>query len=102
MTIRLNPNELVDVSGIEDIERKLGLIFRHYRRALDLTQAEVEARSGLKQSAICKFETHESVTLKVFLRYSQGLQLLPSAILRIAEEPEAFEEARALGTRFFG
>ena len=99
MAIQLDPNELVDLSSVEETQRNLGRLVRLNRRVLDLTQSGLGARSGVKQSSICKFEQHGCVTFEVFMKTARGLDLPAWALLKIAEDPNAFEAACSVKAR---
>lgn len=99
MVIHIGSTELVDVLGIEETQKNLGRLVRLNRRVLDLTQSNLGARAGVKQSSICKFEQYGCVTFEVFIRTARGLDLPAWALLKIAEDPEAFEEACSVKAR---
>ena len=99
MAIQLDPNSLVNLSGVEETQKNLGRVVRLNRRVLDLTQSSLGERAGVKQSAICKFEQHGCVSLEVFIRTARGLNLPAWAVLKIAEVPEALETAQIIKSR---
>lgn len=99
MAIQLDPNELVAVSAIEETQRKLGRLVRLNRRVLDLTQSGLGERAGVQQSSICKFEQHGCATFEVFIRTARGLDLPAWVLLKIAEDPDAFEAACSVRAR---
>lgn len=98
MSIQIEPNEEVDVTGIGETQKKLGRLVRLNRRVLDLTQSGLGERAGVRQSSICKFEQHGCVTFEVFIRTARGLGLPAWALLKIAEDPEAYEAACSIRT----
>jgi len=101
MTIQINPDKLASVSGIRETHQNLGKLIRLNRRALDLTQESLGERAGIKPSSICRFEQHGHATLDVFIRAARGLGLPSWALLKIAEDPNAYEAARSLQARYF-
>ena len=100
MSIQLTPNQLVSVASIEETQRKLGRLVRLNRKILDMTQTGLGARVGVKQSAICKFEKHGDVTFELFIKTSQALDLPAWALLKVAQDPSAFERAFSLKANF--
>ena len=100
MSIQLTPNQLVSITSIEETQRNLGRLVRLNRKILDMTQTGLGARAGVKQSAICKFEKHGDVTFELFIKTSQALDLPAWALLKIAEDPAAFEQAFVLRPNF--
>jgi transcriptional regulator with XRE-family HTH domain len=100
MSIQLAPRELVQVTSIDDTQRKLGRLIRLNRRALELTQTGLGARVGLNQSQICKFEQNGATSFEIFLKASRGLDLPAWVLLKVAEDPDAFEEVCSVKSKF--
>ena len=96
MTIQLGPKVRVDIEYVADTQKKLGRLVRLNRLVQDLTQSGLAERAGVNQSSICKFEQYGSVTFDVFVRTARGLALPAWALLKIAEDPEAFESICSL------
>ena len=59
---------------------------------MELTQTGLGARVGLNQSQICKFEQNGATSFEIFLKASRGLDLPAWVLLKVAEDPNAFEE----------
>ncbi|MDR0325483.1 MAG: helix-turn-helix domain-containing protein [Oscillospiraceae bacterium] len=61
----------------EELELRNRLI--DFRKANNITQKELEARTGLTQQAISRFETGSGGSIKTILKYADGIgcQLMP-------------------------
>lgn len=101
MSIHIKPGQLASLSDVRETHQNLGKLIRLNRRALDLTQERLGERAGIKPSSICRFEQHGQATLDVFIRTARGLGLPSWALLKIAEDPDAYEVACSLQARHF-
>ena len=64
---------------LEQEETELRNRLINYRKQKNITQKELESRTGLTQQAISRFETTGGGSIKTILKYAEGLncQLIP-------------------------
>ena len=64
---------------LEQEEAELRNRLINYRKQKNITQKELESKTGLTQQAISRFETTGGGSIKTILRYAEGLdcQLVP-------------------------
>ena len=64
---------------LEQEEAELRNRLINFRKQKNITQKELEARTGLTQQAISRFETVGGGSIKTILKYAEGLdcQLIP-------------------------
>ena len=64
---------------LEQEETELRNRLINFRKQKNITQKELEARTGLTQQAISRFETMGGGSIKTILKYAEGLdcQLIP-------------------------
>ena len=56
----------------EEMELRKRLI--EFRKSRNITQRELESRTGLTQQAISRFETGSGVSIKTILKYAEGIE----------------------------
>lgn len=59
---------------LEQDEQELRNRLIEFRKAKNITQKELEARTGLTQQAISRFETGNSGNIKTILKYAEGIE----------------------------
>jgi len=64
---------------LEQEEAELRTRLINFRKQKNITQKELEAKTGLTQQAISRFETMGGGSIKTILKYAEGLdcQLIP-------------------------
>ena len=64
---------------LEQEEAELRTRLINYRKKKNITQKDLESRTGLTQQAISRFETTGGGSIKTILKYAEGLdcQLIP-------------------------
>jgi len=79
--------ELRETARIEQEELKLKDRLVEIRKNKNITQKELESRTGLSQQAISRFETGSGVNLSTIIKYAEGIKcmLMPVDIEIIAE-----------------
>ena len=55
----------------EELELRQRLV--EFRKSRNITQKELEIRTGLTQQAISRFETGSGGSIKTFLKYAEGM-----------------------------
>ena len=66
--------ELIKQWEMEEAKLRARLI--EYRKSRKITQKELEARTGLTQQAISRFETGGGGSIKTILRYANGIDYM--------------------------
>ena len=56
----------------EEMELRKRLV--EFRKSRNITQRELESRTGLTQQAISRFETGNGVSIKTILKYAEGIE----------------------------
>ncbi|MGB4595330.1 MAG: helix-turn-helix transcriptional regulator [Anaerolineaceae bacterium] len=64
---------------------RLGSRFKEYRLALNVTQNQLAARTGITRSVIIRFEAGKNVTTDTFVRLLSGLGLQSNLMLLIPD-----------------
>ncbi len=66
---------------LEQEELKLRNQLVEFRKTKNITQKELEARTGLTQQAISRFETGSGVSFRTILKYAEGIDctLIPQS-----------------------
>ena len=100
MSICMTPNELAYVVSIDDTRVNIGRLAKMQRTSLKLTQDQLARRCGATQTQIHRFEAKGDMTYDLFMRTCRSLGLDAWAVLKLAENPDAFEEACSLKSRF--
>ena len=64
---------------LEEEETELRARLIEFRKQKNITQKELEAKTGLTQQAISRFETGSGGSIKTILKYAEGIncQLIP-------------------------
>ncbi|MBT4921854.1 MAG: helix-turn-helix transcriptional regulator [Rickettsiales bacterium] len=65
---------------ILEAQKNLGKDLQYQRKALELTQAELSKRSGVKLATLRKFEQKGIISLASFLKLSMALGILDNII----------------------
>ncbi|MDR2571300.1 MAG: helix-turn-helix transcriptional regulator [Oscillospiraceae bacterium] len=68
-----------ETARLEQEEAELRNRLVNYRKQKNITQKELEAKTGLTQQAISRFETGSGGSIKTILKYADGIdcQLIP-------------------------
>jgi DNA-binding XRE family transcriptional regulator len=59
---------------LEEEEAELRSRLIEFRKSKNITQKELEARTGLTQQAISRFETGSGGSIKTILKYAEGIE----------------------------
>jgi len=77
-----------EAARVEQEELKLKDMLVEIRKNKNITQRELEARTGLTQQAISRFERGNGVSLGTILKYAEGVRCMLIPIdLESANEP---------------
>jgi DNA-binding XRE family transcriptional regulator len=75
--------ELLEIARLEQEEQELRTRLVDVRKSMNISQTELEARTGLSQQAISRFETGSGGNIKTILKYADGIgcRLVPQRIV---------------------
>lgn len=85
-SVNLKKKECDNMTDIKSYTKRVGIVIRHYRRALGMTQVNLASAAGVKQAALSNIESGKSCYVPTLIKIADQLQIPVHTIFKRADE----------------